>query len=62
MEFAEWLVDWAALKNIHTLIQLSACSLTSGSVPYDRSTVFIETQDPNQTSTILFVCTEIVIK
>ena len=49
MELAEWLVHWAALKNKHTLMQLSACSLTSGSVPYD-----IGTQDPNQTSQVQF--------
>ena len=47
MEVAEWLVHWAALKNKHALIQLSACSLTSGPVP---TTVFIGIQDPNQTS------------
>ena len=36
MELVKWLVPCAALKSKHALIQLSACLLKSGRVPYDQ--------------------------
>ena len=55
MELAEWLMHWAALKNEHTLVQLSSCLSTNGPVAYP-TTVFIGTPDPNQTSQVNFIC------